>query len=158
MPKRKLRFNFIDLLLLLLAAAAIFILVVVFVRRPKSETRVNIQYVVEIQNVDEAFTDLIKEGQPVQDAISRKNVGTVDGSQADVFQMLTFDYDKKEEVLSTVEGRRTLKVTIKAEAIKERDAFKVNDVVIRVGKQYSLIFPNMYGVGFCTSLTEGKAK
>ena len=45
----------------------------------------------------------------------------------------------------------------KAEAEKTEDAYVVNDVVIRVGKQYSLIFPTMYGVGFCTSLTEGKA-
>ena len=158
MPKRKLRFNFIDLLLLLLAAAAIFILVVVFVQRPKADDKVKIQYVVEIQNVDEAFKDLIKKGQPVQDAISRNLVGTVEGSQADEFQMITFDYDKKEEVLTSIAGRKTLKVTINAEAEKTRDAFVVNGVVIRVGKQYSLVFPNMYGVGFCTSLTDEKPK
>lgn len=160
MAKRKLRFNFIDLLLLLLAAAAVFILFVVFapgvMKSDGNKETVNIQYVVEIQNVDEAFENLIEGGQPVEDAITRKKIGIVEGPEWEDYRMVTFDYDKQEEVLSNVNGRKTVKVTIRAEAVKDVDAYKVNDVVIRVGKQYSLIFPTMYGVGYCTSLTEDK--
>ena len=155
MPKRKLRFNFIDLLLLLLAAAAILVLVVALVGgKPKDENTTRIEYVVEIQNVDKAFEAAIENDQPVQDAVSRKVIGTVAGVDPIDFKMITFNYDDKDVVLSDVEGRKTLLVTIAANAEKARDAYMVNGVVIRVGKQYSLVFPTMYGVGYCTSLKD----
>ena len=53
-----------------------------------------------------------------------------------------------------MEGRVTLVVTIQADVTENKDSYTANGIVIRVGEQYSLIFPGMYGVGFCTSLKE----
>ena len=159
MEKRRIRFNFIDLLILLVGAAAIFVLLYVFVlsgrKAPvvsgEAET-VRLEYVVEIQNVDEKFAEIVKKQQSVQDAIKRKPIGTVTGVEHNTFQKITFDYEKGEEVLSDVEGRVTLVVTIQADVTENKDSYTANGIVIRVGEQYSLIFPGMYGVGFCTSL------
>lgn len=161
MEKRRIRFNFIDLLILLAGAAAIFVLLYVFVLSGRKSAAVSgeaetvrLEYVIEIQNVDEKFAEIIKKDQPVQDAIKRKNIGTVTGVAHDSFQKIVFNYESGEEVLSSVEDRITLVVTIQADATEGRDAYTVNGEVIRVGEQYSLIFPGMYGVGFCTSLKE----
>ena len=158
MTKRRIRFNFIDLLLLLLAAAVVFVLLYVFVLSDRTapqegeKAKTPIQYVVEIQNVDERFAESIKKGQPVQDAIKRKSVGTVDGAEAVPFEKIVFDYDNGEEVLAAAEGRITLVVTINVDADETDSAFSADGIEIRVGEQYSLMFPDLYGVGYCTAL------
>ena len=157
MNKRKIRFNFIDLLILLAAAAAVFVLLYVFVLSDRaqsadSEERTTVQYVVEILNVDERFSEVIRKGQKVEDAIRRKTVGTVVGMEAKPFEKITFDYQSGEEVLSEAEGRITLYVTVETSVVETDSAFLADGVEIRVGEQYSLIFPDFYGVGYCTSL------
>lgn len=157
MNKRKIRFNFIDLLILLVAAAAVFVLLYVFVlsdRASSTDTQelAVVQYVVEIQNVDERFSETVRKGQPVEDAIRRKPVGTVVGMEAKPFEKITFDYLTREEVTAAADGRITLYVTIETPVVETDSAFLSNGVAIRVGEQYSLIFPDLYGVGYCTSL------
>ena len=161
MQKRKVRFNFIDLLLLLAMAAAIYVLLYVFVlsgkqNRNAAETAstASIRYVIEIQNIDKDLANAVKKGQPVQDAIKRKNLGTVVGVEDKPFEKIVYDYDHNREVLSPAEGRITLHVTVEAEVNETEDAYTADGVVIRVGEQYSVIFPGMYGVGFCTSLSK----
>ena len=157
MNKRKIRFNFIDLLLLLLIAAVVFAVLYIFVLSGRDtaqddESTVTVQYVVEIANIDERFADAVKKGQPVQDAIQRKNVGTVVGAEAKDYEKIVFDYDSAEEVLAKSEGRITLYVTVEAQVYESDSAFTAEGVAIRVGERYSLIFPDLYGVGYCTSL------
>lgn len=157
MNKRKIRFNFIDLLLLLVIAAAVFVLLYVFVLSDRSapadvDSTVSVEYVVEIANIDERFADAVKRGQPVEDAIKRRIIGKVVGAEAKDYEKIVFDYDTGEEVLAASEGRITLYVTVEADVTETDSAFTANGVAIRVGEQYSLIFPDLYGVGFCTSL------
>ena len=157
MNKRKIRFNFIDLLILLLIAAVVFVLLYVFVLSDRTkpaddQATATVQYVIEILNIDERFSEIIRKGQPVEDAIRRKSVGTVVGMEAKPFRKIAFDYNSGEEILSEAEGRMTLYVTIEAEVVETDSAFTADGVEIRVGQQYSLIFPDFYGVGYCTSL------
>ncbi|MBE6724112.1 MAG: DUF4330 domain-containing protein [Ruminococcaceae bacterium] len=157
MNKRKIRFNFIDLLILLVIAAVVFVLLYVFVLSDRTtaaddQAKTKIQYVIEILNVDERFSETIRKGQRVEDAIRRKSVGTVIGVEPKPFQTVTFDYNNREEVLASPEGRITLYVTVDAEVDETDGAFTADGVEIRVGQQYSLIFPDFYGVGYCTSL------
>ena len=157
MNKRKVRFNFIDLLILLLVASAVFVILYVFVlsdrnaSEPAQEEK-TIQYVVEFLNVDERFDEIIKKEQPVQDAIRRKAMGTVVGVEPKDFEKITFSQNTGEEILSNAEGRRTIYVTIETKVVETKEAFMADGVAIRVGEQYSLIFPEFYGVGFCTFL------
>jgi len=159
MNKRRIRFNFIDLLLLLAIGAALFLLLYVFVlsgrhKASDAENTVPIEYVVEIQNIDPRFAEAVKRDQPVQDAIRRRTIGTVVGAEAKPYEKVVFDYESGEEVMAVTDGRITLAVTIKADVVETDSAFSADTVEIRVGEQYSLIFPEMYGVGFCTFLTK----
>ena len=160
MSKRKLRFNAIDALIILVIAAAVFALLYIFVfsgRGTQTAAEVNyttIRYVVELQNIDEHLEDAVKKGQPVQDAVERKKIGTVSGVQAVPFEKVTFDYQNGTETSSAVEGMITLKITIEAQAVETDRAFTVDGCEIRVGQQYSLILPDLYGYGYCTEIID----
>lgn len=157
MNKRKLRFNAVDVLIILLAATVAFVLLYVFVLSDRSAdvagvNTVKIQYVVEIQNIDSRFSESVRRGQAVEDAITRKSIGTVVGVEAKDFEKITFDYDTGRETSSVAEGQITLRVTVEAEAVETDRAFLVDGCEIRVGKQFSLILPELYGVGYCIAL------
>ena len=117
----------------------------------ESET-VKIRYVVMLQNLDERFADAVKRGQVVEDAITRKRIGTVVGVDVKEFQKITFDFDNARERASAAEGRITIWVTIEAQAEESDRAFVVEDCPIRVGKQFSLMLPDLYGIGYCIDL------
>ncbi len=158
MSKRKLRFNAIDALIILVIAAAVFVLLYVFVfsgRGTQTSAEVNyttIQYVVELQEIDEHLEDAVKKGQMVEDAVERKKIGTVSGVQAIPYEKVTFDYENGWETVASVEGKLTLKITIEAQAVESDRAFTVDGCEIRVGQQYSLILPDLYGFGYCTEI------
>ncbi len=160
MSKRKLRFNAIDALIILVIAAAVFVLLYVFVfsgrgtQAAAEVTTTTIHYVVELQNMDEHLQDAVKKGQLVEDAVERKKIGTVSGVQAVPFEKITFDYVNGRETTSSVDGKVTLKITIEAQAVETDRAFTVDGCEIRVGQQYSLILPDLYGYGYCTELID----
>lgn len=159
MTGRKVRFNAIDAIIILVFAAAVGALLYIFVfsegQTQTLEGNVRtIQYVVEIQNIDERFDDAVKAGQPVQDAVKRKHIGTVTGVQSVPYEKITFDYESLQETVAGVEGMITLKITIEAQVTETDRAFTADGCEIRVGEQYSLMMPEMYGVGFCTDIIE----
>lgn len=161
MNKRKLRFNFIDVLIILVILAVAAVLLYVFVLSDNNDqieelNYSNIQYVIEIQNVDKQFEGAVQVGQLVKEAVKQKYIGTVSGVEAVPYQMKTFDYELGIETVSYVEDKITLKITIDAQAVETDRAFTVDGYEIRVGKSYSLALPNMYCSGFCTFLKDGK--
>ncbi len=159
MSKRKLRFNAIDGLIILVIAAVVFVLLYVFVFSERENqtaqvTYKNIQYVVEIQNIDERLEEAVKKGQLVEEAVERKKIGTVSGVQAVPFEKITFDYETGKETTASVDGKINLKITIEAQAVETDRAFTVDGYEIRVGQQYSLILPDLYGYGYCTEIID----
>lgn len=160
MSKRKLRFNAIDALIILVIAAAAAVLLYVFVfsgrgtQTAAEVTTTTIRYVVELQNMDEHLQDAVKKGQLVEDAVERKKIGMVSGIQAVPFEKITFDYVNGRETTSSVEGKVTLKITIEAQAVETDRAFTVDGCEIRVGQQYSLMLPDLYGYGYCTEIVD----
>lgn len=159
MNKRKLRFNAVDVLIILFIAAAAFVLLYVFVLSDRSSDAqigdpAKIEYVVQIQNVDSRFAESVRRGQHVEDAITRKSIGNVIGVEPKPYEKISFDSIAGREVISEVEGRITLLVTIEADVRETDRAFLADGCDIRVGKQFSLIFPDFYGVGYCTALTK----
>lgn len=159
MNKRKIRFNFVDVIIILIIVVAALILAKVFLGGNENNVSNDavvsrIQYVIELQDVDERFDNLVTEGQPVQDAIQRKNIGYVVGVQAIPYEIITFDYVEGKEKVSVVDGRNTVYITIEADAVETDSAFTVDGCIIRVGQKYSIVTPNMYGNGFCIKLTK----
>ncbi len=162
MNKRKLRFNIIDIIIILIIVAAAFVLINVFAGNDKNITAENnykkIQYVIEIQDVEERFDGVVSKGDAVQDAIERKNIGTVVGVQSSPYETVTFDYTTGTETVSSVEDRVVLAITIEATAVSTDRAFTVDGCEIRVGQQYSIMLPEFYGVGYCIKITESNQK
>ena len=161
MNNRKLRFNVIDVLIILIIAAVIYVLLNVFVFNDSQNdnTAVNyktIQYVVEVNNIDKRFSEVVKAGQVVQDAIEKKVIGTVTGVQSIQYKKSTFDFEELKEVVSAVEDRITLKITIEAEVMDTERAYIINGCEIRVGQSYSLILPDLYAVGYCVDLNDNQ--
>lgn len=162
MTKRKLRFNIIDIIIILIIVAAAVVLVDVFVGSDGDITTeanyTKIRYVIEVVDVEERFDGAINKGDAVQDAVERKNIGTVVGVQSVPYEKITFDYDSGVESVATVEGRVVLDITVEATAVDTDKAFTVDGCEIRVGQQYSIMLPNFYGVGYCISITETDQK
>lgn len=159
MTGRKVRFNAIDAIIILIFAAAIGLLLYIFVfsnDEPQTAEGVErtIQYVVEIQNINDDFDSAAAIRQPVQDGVTRKNIGTVVGVLPIPFEKMTFNYEKEQLEVSTVEGKITLKVTIEAQVLETDRAYSVNGYEIRVGEQFSLMMPGFYGIGYCTDIIE----
>ncbi len=157
MTGRKVRFNAIDAIILLILAAAVGVLLYIFVFSAKDTQSTEgsvrtIQYVVEVQNIDDHFENAVEIGQPVQDAIKRKHIGTVVGVQTLPFEKVTFNYETGKSTVSAAEGVITLKITIEASVTETDRAFTVDGCEIRVGEQYSLMLPELYGAGYCTDI------
>ena len=159
MSNRKLRFNAVDAIIIFLAAAVLFVLLYVFVFDNADGTisenpRKTIQYTILVQNIDENYHDIIKENQPVTDAILKKDIGYVKGVQVSQMYQTGFNNDTLKEVYSLVDGRINLKITVEAEAEITPQKFSVDGCTIRVGNQYSLMLPDIYCVGYCIDINE----
>ncbi len=163
MNNRKLRFNVIDILIILFLAAAAAVVLYVFVfgvekNGNDANVKRDIQYVVEINNLDPNLSDAVKTGQAVQDAIERKSIGVVSGVEAVPYRKITFDAINGRETVSDYADRITLRITIDASAEETDRAFTVDGCEIRVGEQYSLMLPDIYCVGYCIELMADQIK
>ena len=159
MANRKIRFNFIDLLILAVIALAVLLLLYVFVWSGRgtqtTETQTaTIEYVIEIQKIDETLKNAVEKNQPVEDAVERKNIGTVKSTDAKTTQEINFNYTTGKEEYSEVEGKINLYVTIAAEAVETESSFTVNGYEVCVGKLMSVILPDFQGYGYCIELTK----
>ena len=160
MNNRKLRFNLVDVLILLLIAAVIFAALYIFVLRKRGNITeakiVRLEYVMEFVNLDGAYEKSvpITAGQPVVDTVSQKRIGTVkEDAVAVQYEKIGFDKETETDFIDKVEGRVTLQVTIQVDAYETEKAFSVEDREIRAGEQYSLMFPDFYGVGYCIQVS-----
>lgn len=157
MANRKIRFNFIDLLILAVIVLAVLLLLYIFVWSGRgaqtAETQtVTIEYVIEIQKIDENYSNIIEKGQSVEDAVERKNIGTVKATDAKVTQEINFNYTTGKEEYSEVDDKINLYVTVTAEAAETESSFTVNGYEVCVGKMISVILPEFQGYGYCIEL------
>ena len=166
--KKRVYFNFIDLVLILLIVALIGALVYIFspvswIRDLMQDHEKTIQYTVELQNVDEAYLNLIKENDIVGNAVTKDNIGTVTAvdysnkyteyvlveSKADSeddakYSGKLVEYDDKYNVIITI--------TVTAD-YDEGEGYSVNSTRIAVGEKLSLNFPDFVGTGYCIGLS-----
>ncbi|MBE6542306.1 MAG: DUF4330 family protein [Ruminococcaceae bacterium] len=162
MNNRKIRFNWIDVAIILILIAVAAVVMSYFVFNGREETDVvqtpttKIQYVVELNNIDENFADILSVGQEVEDAVTRQKVGKIVGVQSVPYRKISFDFENEEETVTEVENRIMIRITIEADAVESDRDFTVSGCVIKVGKLYSLMTPEMYCVGYCIALDSGK--
>lgn len=166
MSKRKLRINLIDVLILIVILAALAVLVYVYTGGGKTAVQdvetVFLEYVVEVSELDSSYVNLLTEGDPVEDAISRVRMGSVYSYENKEFLSTDFDEENNREVYKSVQnydgenmenrGLKNLYITIHAEAVVTDRGYTVNGKQICVGDQMSLRLPDMYAVGYCIHL------
>jgi len=159
MTKRKIRFNFVDLLIVLIVAAAVSLVAFVFIggfgKGSSSKTQpATIQYVVEIKGLDSSLQDTVAVGQLIEDAVERKAIGELTGVSKSEHYQINFNYTTGQEEYSVVDGKINLILTIEAQAEESETSFTVDDYEVRIGKQISMNLPGFQCSGYCIGLTK----
>ena len=155
------KFNFVDLLFLVLAVAILFVFV--FVVDPFSmnifggdDKNVVLEYTVQIEYVEGSLADNVRTGDEVLNAANKASLGLVSALKNDVPHSEVY-YDSEADTVSMKEypDRYDLQITIMADAVlEEGKGYYVNGSRIAVGGQYSLIFPEYVGSGYCIGMRE----
>lgn len=165
--RQKKGFNFIDFLLIVIALCIIAGMVylfspVSFLRRLASKTEGMLDYTVEIQNVDIAFVEKIKENDIVVNSVTKSNIGTVTAvdhnTKYSVLDYQLDDNNTEEEqykgVMIEYPERYNIRVTISVSAeYVEGQGYDVNGVRIAVGEKLSLRFSDYVCEGYCIYVT-----
>ena len=158
--KKRVGFNFIDVLIILFVLA--FIFVVINVLSPLSifkkffaEDTITVRYTVEFIAVDEAYIDSIKENDAVVDAVSKHTLGNVDAVDNNtLYTSLQYNEEDGSGSLSVHEGKYNVTVTITATgSYEEGVGYNVNGKRIAVGEKMSLRFPDYVAEGYCIALS-----
>ena len=167
--QKKGHFNFVDLTLILILLLAVGVLVysispISLIKKWTNRDTRNIQYEIEITNVDEEYIDLIKSNNPVMDAVTKSSLGTV----TMVNKTNYVEYKPKETVLTEGETEKieyslvpveypnkyNLNVIITVSAdFSEGSGYTVNSTRIAVGEKLALKFPDFKCEGYCVGVT-----
>lgn len=155
------KFNFVDLLLLVLVAAILF--AVIFLVDPFSlnvfgdaEKTVVLEYTVQIGYVEASLVDNVRLGDEALSAVNKASLGRVSAIRNDILSSEAY-YDSETDAMSMKEypDRYDLQITITADAVFEAGkGYYVKGNRIAVGGQYSLMFPEFAGSGYCISMRE----
>ncbi len=155
------KFNFVDLLFLVLVTAILF--AVVFLIDPFSmnvfggtEKNVVLEYTIQIEYVEASLVDNVHLGDEALNAVNKASLGRVSALRNDILYSEAY-YDSEADVVSMKEypDRYNLQITITADAVFEAGkGYSVKGSRMAVGGQYSLMFPEYVGSGYCISMRE----
>lgn len=153
MNNKKHKFNIIDLVIIFAVVLFGMLLVKNFIFDAQKESRgekVNLQYVIETEMLSEALADNVKVGDAVYDYASGRKIGQV--TACDVRNAThTGMSESGAQVVSDVVGYRCLYITVEGEALHKADGYTVDSVAVSVGREYSLMLPDLYCKGSCIS-------
>lgn len=153
------KFNVVDVLLIIAAVLVVATLIYVFlpsslIKGLTADETKEIQYTVEFVGVDEAFLNNVQQDQIMYDSVSKTEIGkvlAVDYSHP--YEELTYDEVNKTGVLTPVEGKYNVQITVVATARYEAgEGYTVGGTRIAVGEKLFAKFPNFVGEGYCIGL------
>ncbi|MBO5305151.1 MAG: DUF4330 family protein [Clostridia bacterium] len=159
--KKRGKFNSVDILFVVLLVAVLF--TVFFLINPFStnifggnEREVVLEYTVEIEYVEASLADNVKLGDEAISAVNKTSLGRVSAIKNDILYAEAY-YNSEADTVSMKEypDRYNVQVTITSDAIfEEGKGYTVKGTRIAVGGQYSIMFPNYLGGGYCISMRE----
>ena len=172
-PKKKSRFNFVDLTLALVLLLVIGVLIYSFspvslIKKWINKDTVNIQYEIEIVCVDETVIDLIKSNTVVSDSVTKSSIGTVtmvnktDYVEYRPVEVIRYEgegNERKEIVERSIvpveyPNKYNLNVVVTVEAdYMKGEGYSVDSTRIAVGEKLNLKFPNYKCEGYCVGIT-----
>ncbi len=156
-------FNVVDLLFVALVVAVLF--AVIFLINPFSvsvfggnERSVILEYTLEIGYVEASLTDNIRLGDEAISSVNNASLGRVSAVRNDILYTEAY-YNSYTDAVTMKEypDRYNLQITITSEAtFEEGKGYAVKGNRIAVGGEYSVMFPNYVGSGYCISMREVK--
>ena len=158
------KFNLIDFLLIVVVLLITASLVYLFlpsslVKNITADKTVQIRYVVEIKGVDGQYINNIEAAQLVQDSVSKGEIGYVEAVENNPYSELRYDLQQETDsgigVLSPIEGKSDLRITITADAhYEDGEGYAVNGTRIAVGEKIYAKFPNYACEAYCIGVEE----
>ncbi len=154
---RKRGFNIVDLLLVLFALSVIFF--AVFVLDPfgfdffsEKDAETEISYSVCISGIDGSYVEKIKTGDSVFDANTKQFLGVVMEVGEATPHTVLHHSEYLGSYMKELPDVYDVVITIQADAsFKERIGYSVEGKRIAVGAEYSLVFPDFAGKGYCVA-------
>ena len=154
--KKKIYFNFIDLILIIVILGSIASLVF-FLRERRILTKTpdrseEIVYKLEVSPLREEFRNLADVGNSVIDTVGMNVIGEItDVSYSPCYYHGT-DPDTGLSVSTVYPGRVTMTLTIKATASKSDTGYAVGGRELILGEALSFRVPDFTGSGICVSI------
>lgn len=157
MSKRKFKFNIVDFILIIAFIAAAVLVWLVFspkgIYKEDNLKTVKVEYVVEVRSIREDFLKKVDTVSTAYDLDTGKEIGIVTNFDSSPTYHIGKNIITASQVLSEVENRKDLHITIEAEAQIKENRYAINDIFIDIGSTVNLMFPELYCSGTCISYT-----
>lgn len=148
MTKKKFRFNAVDAFIILVVIAALAVFAYVFVGGKDSDVvggneKVRLQYVIQTVDIKERYVDAIAVGDELYEADTDSFLGTVTDVSAAPAYFTGTNAKTGAQVISEVEGRKSLYITLDSEAEVKDGTNYVDVIPILVGGTCRFITPKL---------------
>lgn len=152
MAKRKFRLNIFDIVIVLIVAVIAVGLYVFTHRETVVETK-KLIYTIELRNVPEGFTNLVKEGDELTDGVKNYNMGKVLSAERQDFKLLSNDYNTNTILDSVVPEKETCVIRVEADVTETAMDYKVNgNFLVKAGIEINVHGPGYAGNGYILSI------
>ena len=147
MEKKKFRFNIVDAVIIILVLGAIAVVGYVLLSErdtvaPDTE-RVKIDYVLMVNEMRSVYADNVKVGDEVYESETEKQVGTVVQVSTTASKRTGVNRQTGEQVITELDDRRDLYITVEAEAELTDNLYIVNGYNVLVGGVLTFVTPNL---------------
>ncbi len=148
-------FNLFNILTVLVIIAGLAAALYFFVLREEPETTVvqsDIEYIIEIKDVRDEFTDKIEVGDTVTDSVGQIQIGTV--KEIEYIRSHTYELDNDTGTLVASEhpDHSDFIITVSAKATLTDMGYDIGGCVINVGTPVYARFPSFIETGHCISV------
>lgn len=152
MEKKKFKINIFDIIIVVLVLAVAGGLYAYTHRDTVIETK-KLEYVVEINDCAEGFSENIKIGAKITDGLKNYNMGTVTEVSAEPYTVSVANTDEGRFVESEVGGRERVLLTISANVTETDSNYAVDGYyVVKAGKEVFVRGEGFAGEGYIVSV------
>lgn len=157
MAKKKIRFNAVDAVIILFVAAAVAVFGYVFLNEKSvgsavGSENVKIQYVLKVGELKDIFIGNVEKGDKLIDSDANKKIGTVVAVSSAPAKRIGTNGLTGAQVISEIEGRSDLYITVEADAQFMDDKYLVDGIFITVGTVVNFATPNLYAASNIVSV------
>lgn len=147
----------IVLIALVIAAVGIKILTSSNAAESAIDTKTQkIQYTVSVKGLSNDIEDLPMPAHTIKDGNTNSEIGKVVSAIKTENKSYDFNPVTGEKIVSVIEDRYDLIITVEANANQSERCTEINNVRIGVGKTMTFSMPSLYATGVVTSITEVK--